>query len=320
MRNKIKNNYLASMMLGLALVILTATLPARALTPLIPVTTCGQTLSAAGGYVLTVNLDCSGTFTNGINITASNVVFHLAGHTISSTDCDGTKVIEGIMVSGGVSGVRIDGGTVKGFNDGVGLLFSNNARVSGMTVTNACSSGVAISGQNNRVDTSVVTLSFGGIGIGAANGTHIVSNDISGNVEVGVEISNLAHDNFVQNNIINNNGIVDKLGGVVIFSGAGTNNLVANNTLNNNFDGVDILAPGNVARDNSVNGSVGNGIFISFSGSPSTVKLNTVLGSGIADMNDDSPTCAGNTWRKNIFQTDLAGNVSDGGPGVGCIR
>ena len=313
MREKIQNKCFTSTLFGLAVLLLLAVSPARALTP---VTACGQTLDVPGGaYILTVDLDCSGTLANGINIAASNVFFHLAGHTISSTDCDASKGIGGIVAPGGISGVRIDGGTVKGFNDGI-VLYSASSRMSGMTVTNACIFGIAVSGQNNRVDTSVVTLSgLDGIGIGAASGIYIVSNHISGNARVGVDISNFSNNNFVVNNIINRNGILDgEQGGVAIFNG--TNNLVANNALNNNFNGIEIESAGNLVRGNTVSGSH-TGIFITPVGSPSTVKYNTVLGS-ITDMSDD--TCGVNTWRNNTFQTDLVAGVSDGGPGTGCIR
>jgi len=44
-----------------------------------------QTLAAAREYVLTGDLDCSGTLGSGVNITAIHVTFHLAG---STTDFD----------------------------------------------------------------------------------------------------------------------------------------------------------------------------------------------------------------------------------------
>src|SRR5207237_484815 len=65
-----------------------------------PVNTCGQTLKQSGVYVLTTDLDCSGTFANGINITASNITFHLGNHTLSSTDCDSNREIYGVVASG----------------------------------------------------------------------------------------------------------------------------------------------------------------------------------------------------------------------------
>lgn len=53
---------------------------------------------------------------------------------------------------------------------------------------------------------------------------------------------------------------------------------------------------------------------------PSMIRLNTVLGSGDTDMLDGSAGCDGNTWRNNIFKTDLVAGASDGGPNAGCIR
>jgi len=305
--------------IGLTLLLLAAQpVHAQGLT-LIPVTSCGQVLGAAGQYVLSADLDCSGTFADGVDITASNVVFHLAGHTLSSTDCDPNKGGGGITALSGLTGVQIEGGTVKGFVDGI-VLYSSSSRVNGMTVTGACEFGLAISGQNNSVDTSVVTLSgMDGIGIGAASGIHIVSNNISDNARVGVDISNFSNNNFVENNVINRNGIADgEQGGVAIFNGS--KNLIANNTLNNNFNGIELESPGNTARNNTVNGSVDGGVFVLQGASPSSVKSNTVLGSGLADMADGSPKCGKDKWKMNIFQTDLVAGVSDGGPGVGCLQ
>lgn len=290
--------------------------PAHAFTN---VTTCGQTLTTPGEYLLTTDLDCSGSFTSGIVISASDVVFQLAGHTIASTDCDVTRGISGISVGGGVSGVKIEGGTVRGFNDGISLGAANS-RISGMTVTGACIFGIAISGTNNQVNTSTVTLSgMDGIGIGAAAGTQIRNSDISDNARIGVGISNFSNNSVIENNIINRNGIRDgEQGGVAIFNGTG--NIIANNAINNNFNGIEIESPGNTVRGNTVSGSVSVGIFVISIGSPAAVKYNAVLGSAFIDMLDDSATCSGNTWTRNTFQTDVAGGVSDGGPGTGCIQ
>jgi len=316
MKSKLHKQSLKLTLVGLVAMVLLAASPAHALNH---VTVCGQNLNLAGQYVLDNDLDCSGTLASGVDITASNVVLDLAGHTIASTDCDLTKDMGGIFVHGGLSGVKIDGGRVQGFNDGIVINLSTS-QVSGMTVTGACVFGIAISGPNNRVDTSVVSLSGAdGIGIGSASGTHIVFNDISDNARVGVDISNFSNGNFVENNIINRNGIgAGEQGGVAIFNG--TNNLVANNAVNNNFNGIEVESPGNTVRNNTVNGSVSTGIFITTNGAPSTVKLNTVLGNAFVDMSDESSACNGDVWRKNTFQTDLAGAASDGGPEKGCIK
>jgi hypothetical protein len=160
-----------------------------------------------------------------------------------------------------------------------------------------------------------------GIGIGAATGTKILSNDISGNTRVGVDISNFSANSLVQNNIISHNGIIaGEQGGVAIFNGTG--NIISNNALNNNFNGIEVESPGNVVTNNRVAGSFSKGIFVTGIGVPATVEGNKVLGSGSVDLSDESATCAAgaDVWKGNTFQTDMAGGASDGGPGKGCIR
>jgi parallel beta-helix repeat protein len=283
-----------------------------------PVNSCGQPLSTSGEYVLSGDLDCTGTFADGIDITGSNITFHLAGHKIVSTDCDLSKDINGIFVHGGLSNVRVEGGTVQGFNDGI-VLSSSHSRVDAMAVTKACLFGIAVQGSGNQVDTSVVTLSGeDGIGIGPSGGNRIVSNDVSNNVRLGVEISNFSNNNVVENNVINKNGIVaNEQGGIAIFNGSG--NLLQNNALNNNFSGIEIESPGNTANGNRVSGSLDTGIFIT-NGSPSVVKRNVVFGSTLVDMLDDQVACGTDTWSGNNFQTDLVADIPDGGPKKGCLR
>jgi parallel beta-helix repeat protein len=306
MCNRIQSRCLGTMLFGVATVLLLAVSPALALTPVNPADGCAQALGTAGEYVLTGDLDCSGTFGNGINITASDVIFHLAGHTISSTDCDLRNAISGISVPGGISNVLIDGGTVSGFNEGINL-YSSSSRVRGMKATGACAFGMAISGQDNQVDTSVVTGSQGdGIGIGSASGVRIMANDISGNFRVGVEISG-ANNNTVAGNVINNNGIAaGNQGGVAIFDGM--NNVISGNTINYNFDGI-LIENGsrNLVEDNTVNGSVGNGadgygIAINSPLPGNMVRGNTVLGSSLFDLSESNP-CGANQWTNNTFGT-----------------
>ena len=296
----------------------------------IPVTTCGQILDQAGEYVLTTDLDCSGTSGdyNGVTITANNVGFHLAGHTISSSDCDLGRNISGIAVAGGLSGVKIDGGTVIGFNDGV-LLASSNSRVEGMTVKNACVFGIVVQGVENLVETNVVMGSGSdGIILSPASKAVIASNYSSGNKRAGVAISDFAQDNLIEKNILNNNGGTGEGYGVVVFNG--TKNMIRNNAANNNdFAGIRISSAvnpmgepnlSNTVMDNTVSGNSHVGIWIQADAAPSIIKLNTVLGNGDTDTLDELVSCGGNTWIDNIFRTDLVGGVPDGGPGAGCIR
>jgi parallel beta-helix repeat protein len=293
------------------------------------VNTCGQVLSVAGEYVLTADLDCTGTAGdyNGITITASNVSLHLAGHTISSSDCDLSRNISGIFVAGGISNVKIDGGTVVGFNDGI-VLSSSNSQVAGMTVRNACVFGILVQGQQNRVETCVVTGSGDGIMLSPASEAVITSNHCSSNTRAGIALSDFARDNTIENNILNNNGGDGGEGyGVLVYNGA--NNVIRNNTASNNNFGIRIHSaldrdgsplPGNLVIGNTVSRNTRSGIWVQKDGSPSIIRSNRALGNGEVDMEDEIAQCGGNTWENNIFKTDLVGGVPDGGPCAGCIR
>jgi len=314
MYKQIRNRLFASLLYGLAGFLLTAG-SARAQTD---VTTCGQILGQPGIYILTVDLDCSGTLANGINITVSDVTFHLGSHTLSSTDCDLTKDINGIFVPGSIAGVRIDGGTVRGFNDGI-VLSSSKSRVRAMTVTGACQFGIAVQNHGNTVSTSRVTRNgVDGIGLQVATNAHISANDISDNLGYGVGVSNNSKHNFITYNILSRNGAGTQGGGVVI--SYGTDNTVANNSFDNNFDGIVLEDARNTVHANTISGGLDVGLYLAGSASPSRVTHNTVLGSDVSDMSDASPACGLNTWRGNTFNTDLVDHAPDGGPKSGCIR
>lgn len=304
------------MVIGLALVF-AATQKTQA--QLVPVTSCEQTLSAAGEYVLMNNLNCAaptGDIT-GVRITASNVVFHLAGRTISSPVCDQNRNVTGIFVVGGITNVKIDGGNVSGFNDGV-LLSSSNSSVKGVKVTGACFSGIGVQGINNRIEKNTATGNGDGVLLLSTIGAIVRCNNLSGNLRDGVALSgDNTTENLIEDNIINNNGSVGGYGVVII---NGSNNIVRDNAVNHNSNGIFIDSPNNRVRENTVNGSTDVGISVSLLGSPSIVRLNTVLGSGNTDMTDESLGCGGNTWRNNTFITDLVNGVSNSGPNVGCLR
>src|SRR5262245_4638687 len=295
-----------------------------------PVTTCGQVLDQPGEYVLTTNLDCSGGAGdyNGVTIMASNVNFHLAGHTIASSDCDTNRNISGIAVAGGITNVKIDGGAIIGFNDGI-VLASSFSRVKGMTVQNACVFGIVVQGSNNVVQTNAVTGSGSdGIILCPATKAVVSSNYSSGNKRAGIAVSAFAYDNTIEKNVLNNNGGTGEGAGVIVFNG--TKTMIRYNTTNNNdFAGIRIASvtnPNNEAgplttvMGNTVSGNANVGIWIQADAPLSSVSANTAFGNGDTDMLDEVYSCGTSTWLNNLFMTDLAGGVPDGGPKAGCIR
>lgn len=327
MKTKMPTGLLIAILMGLTVPPVLAGPNPPPAQPVNPADGCGQTLpkttdNGTREYVLTGDLAC-GAGQNGIIITTSNVKFHLGGHTISNPSCDHSLEMIGIFVQGGTSGVLVEGGTASGFNNGVVVSSLNDSHVIGMTVKNACLYGIAVATNvsimvppnkpRNSVERNVVTSSTHGVALVPARNTLVAANDLSGNV-VGILVSaENASDNWIMDNIINSN---TQLG---VHIANGSNNHLRHNSFNWNANGIMLAHPGNSVLENKVNGSANTGISIETTGAKSTVRRNTVLGSGVTDMSDGSAACDGNVWRNNTFETDLVAGVTDGGPGAGCI-
>ena len=265
------------------------------------VDTCGQQLSAPGNYHLTSDLSCS---TDGVVITANDVSLTLAGYTISGVSsresCDVNQPQLGVRVEPGTSNVRVSGGTVNGFVDGV-MLYGSNSRVSAKTITNNCVFGITVSSDGNVVDTNAVSGSgWDGIALAAASHATIRSNDVDGNTRYGILITEFSDGNTVHSNILRRNGLAEGASGGGILVAYGNDNVIHDNAVNANFTGILLSWPitGTTISDNTVTGNVSNGISIAPGSSPNTVNGNTIRGNGVCDASDGNPA---NTWTNNIF-------------------
>lgn len=279
-----------------------------------PVTSCGQVLSSPGQYHLTGNLGPC--LANGVVIAANDIHFTLAGFTISGASsaesCDLTNPQYGVSVAGAVSGIRISGGTVSGFVDGIVLNSVSETRVSAMTITRNCVFGVAVSNSRKvELDTNVVARNgVDGVGIGgSAEEINVHSNYIAENSRVGIDVS--ASSNLgrtlanIRSNIITGNGG----SGIAIFSGSENN--IRDNAVIGNFDGIFLstAVTGNSIQGNTVNGNSNAGIVIVATAAQNSVKGNTARGNGIFDLSDLNPNCGTNAWKNNMFGTSNQGCV-----------
>jgi parallel beta-helix repeat protein len=268
------------------------------------VDTCGQQLSAPGNYHLTGDLSCA---SDGVVITANDVAFTLAGYTISGVSsresCDVDQPQLGVRVEPGTSNVRVSGGTVNGFVDGV-MLYGTNSRVSAMTITNNCVFGIAVSSDGNVVDTNAISGSgWDGIVLAAASHATIRSNDLDLNTRYGIVITESSDGNTVHSNILRRNGLEEGASGGGILVAYGNDNVIHDNAVNGNFTGILLSWPitGTTIGDNTVTGNVSNGISIAAGSSPNTVNGNTIRGNGVCDASDGN--AGANTWTSNIFGT-----------------
>lgn len=289
-----------------------------------PVDHCGQELDQAGDYYLPNDLGpCSG---HGVIITASNVRFTLAGHTLSGVSspesCDFENPQTGIDVRNPARGVRISGGTVTGFVEGVSMTPAS--RVTGMRVVDNCNNGVIVSG-NGQVDATVVAGS-GNDGIALCPGKNaiITSNDVSGSSRWGISLSCgdviTGDGNQILRNILRGNGKVGGDGGGIAVFG-GNNQTIAGNSASENLIGIYLLTTtGSTVRDNTANGNRDTGIVLRGDAQSSVVRGNTAFHNALVDMQDDSPSCGTNDWGANYFVTDTVAGASNGGPTVPCLR
>jgi len=268
-----------------------------------PVTECGQELSEPGDYHLAGDLGpCSG---HGVVITASGVRFTLAGHTLSGVStqesCDLEQPQTGVEIPGSVSDVRVSGGTVTGFVDGINLS-GTNSRVTAMKVVNNCVFGVVVSGVGGRVDTSLVSGSDDGIILCAAQQAAVTANELVGNSRFGVVLScEGTHHNEVARNIMRENGQpAGDGGGVAVYNG--DDQVITGNAISGNGSGVWLSSTsGTVVSDNTVNGNW-IGIAVSELSQGNVIDSNTAYGNGLLDLSDGGPAGA-NTWTGNLYGT-----------------
>lgn len=288
-----------------------------------PVSQCGQELSQPGDYHLAQDLGpCTG---HGVVITASDVRFTLAGHTLSGVSsqasCDLDNPQTGVDVRNPATGVRVSGGTVTGFVDGI--LVTSGSRVTAMRVADNCEFGVLVTGTGSRVDTSIVSGSDDGILLCEAQGAVVTSNEVFGNARYGVLMScdvGANDQNRVVRNILRDNGLpAGDGGGLAVFTGNA--HRIAGNAISGNWLGIFLVTTNaTVVQDNTVNGNQEEGIVLTNLAHGSLVRDNTAYHNGRVDLQDDNTRCDSNTWRRNLFLTDIVAGLSNGGPNAGCLR
>jgi parallel beta-helix repeat protein len=288
-----------------------------------PVDHCGQELDQAGDYHLAHDVGpCTG---HGVIITASDVRFTLAGHTLSGVSsagsCDMENPQTGIDMRSPATGVHVSGGTVTGFVDGISM--SADARVTGMRVVDNCFWGVIVTGAG-RVDASVVSGSGNdGILLCGAHDALVTANEVVGSARYGISISCIADGtdrNHVERNILRDNGAPAAAGGGIAVFG-GNDHTIVGNAASDNFLGIYLLTTtGSTVSDNTVNRNRDGGIVLTGGAHGTIARDNTAFHNGLVDLQDDNPGCGTNDWAENFFLTDTVAGGPDGGPNQGCIQ
>jgi parallel beta-helix repeat protein len=269
-----------------------------------PVTQCGQVLDAPGDYHLEQDLGpCAG---HGVIVAADEVRFTLAGRTISGVStqaaCDLDDPQTGIAIFG--AGVRVSGGTVRGFVDGIGH-YGSDSRVTAMTVADNCVFGAVVSGTGNQMDTSRVSGSDDGIVLCEAQEALITANELFANHRYAVIVScggPGSNRNRIVANVLRENGLpTGDGGGVAVYNG--DENEISGNAVSGNWSGIWLTyGSGAVVRDNTVTGNLDNGITVSGAAQGTTLEANTAYGNAGTDAAEEG-ACGANTWTLNLFGT-----------------
>jgi parallel beta-helix repeat protein len=285
----------AALALGGALLALGPT-EAEAAPVLIRSCTPAYTITEPGRYVLARDLNCPG---GGIVVAADNVRLDLGGNTLTGGGAGSGVAALGSEVDP-ITGLRVENGTVAGFDDGLVLSNAPGARVSRVTATGNVDDGIAVrNSPRARLRGNTATRNGGdGIDVGGCDGCVLAGNRIVGNGDTGIEVE----------------------------SAKGAR--VAGNTVTGNVDdGIDLQGgevDDSLVRGNTITGNGDNGIVVDAGSTGNRLAGNRATGNGGPDLEDvnlpaNPPSACPNAWRGNRFATDNEAGPAQG-PGAGCIR
>ena len=194
-------------------------------------------------------VDCPG---NGIVIGADNLTLDLNGHTVQ-----GSGGGAGIDNGAGHDGVRIEQGTVTGFDAGILLIGASGNRIQNLTISDNAGAGIAlVQSSRNRVEhNSASANGFDGIFLFDSSTRNVVKkNSTTGNGIAGIAVLEGSNDNRVEDNVAAGNG-VDGIG----LGGVAGNRIENNSAPGNGVVGIVL----EVSNNNQVEKNVasGNGSF-----------------------------------------------------------
>lgn len=275
---------------------------------------CGQVITQS----TTLDADVGPCPGHGVIIGADNITLDLGGHTVFGATA-ATSDSSGIHV-GVRNRVVIRNGTVRGFGNGVALLYGGSAHtVERLVVLDNRCDGILLVGSYFSTVRSNEVRGNGCDGVpvvGSVSNT-IEGNLIAGNGHHGVHFrqgglsSRANNSNMLRSNVISGNGA----DGVALGTFAGNNSVVGNSIADNAQSGVHVyvfshdqccsLIQGNQLARNGTYGVVidENRPF----GQPAHLGIrvigNRASGNGLFDLADFNVNCDENTWSGNTFGT-----------------
>jgi parallel beta-helix repeat protein len=167
---------------------------------------CPYTIPAPGTYVLAADLPCPAGFA-AITVKANNVQLVLGKHTLASPQ-GGSFV--GVFADG-VTGLRVVGGTVTGFERGILIAAASGAGISGTTVSGNGGLGILLDSCASCQVTDSRASDDGGYGIvvhGDSPNTRVAGNTATGN-GIGIRMDEETTGVRLTDNVATGNGVYD---------------------------------------------------------------------------------------------------------------
>jgi parallel beta-helix repeat protein len=293
--------------LWLALLVLIAPLPARAVTN----PPCGSTVTS--NVTLTMDITCTESLTTPaptwITIGADNITVDLNGRIVECTNptglfqlsCQQDPLSDGTVPVGintnGHRYIRIinsneeESGVIEGFDVGVWVNGGSNVRVKGITITGPNNPASPLAPGNPRPVAQGIRVTGAACGMYSdpSNDANLLVNISSNaifNHSVGIDLNNASCVKVQGNTVINNNSDMNESHGILLENGSSHNKLVGNNVFGNGenapFDG-GITVTGssnNIITQNEVSNNNGDGISLRNGATGNLVNENEMLFNG----------------------------------------
>jgi parallel beta-helix repeat protein len=145
--------------------------------------TCNYVITLPGTYVLAADLTCP--IGDGIDVRASNVQLVLRNHTLA-----GGNALFGITAQD-VTGLRIMGGTITGFQAGFHIRDTSGTRLVGVTASGNAGDGIFLLNCMDCLVAGSRASDNGNVGINLINSgpnTRVVGSTATGNHFAGIEL------------------------------------------------------------------------------------------------------------------------------------
>ena len=220
---------------------------------------CGQVVTQ--NVVLTSNLNCADS--DGLIVSASDIVIDLNGHTISGPDVNSeekTSSKVGIMVPN-VNNIVIQEGTIQGFQAGILMTGSQNVEIKGLVSKNNQIGMFGTGASIVNAHLSILMNNEIGFAGHSTQQTTVENNILYQNALAGITLVN------TDNGVVTLNSITESGNGIYVDNQSNNNNVNFNNVLLNEIDlnnanGLPVNTNGNTYDQNNCMTSNPSGICI----------------------------------------------------------